>query len=251
MLWSDFVLAVNSHLAVESTRRGLTSFRDRYQRNAVLDLQRYIRSYRQANKTTYAEADLTTESQAQWLTLPTGAIPKAAYIYSLISGDDPNCKKERLEFYPWVRRQDLICGNLDFMSWWGCAYPATCCTSAAVSCIGDWNTKAYVYTQSPMSRTMLIYPRVTASTRLLLVWDGYKYTFAPTDDVPYPEEASEAVAAYILWKIASAIDKDQSLAKERGQEYGRLRLSLFRDAQDKLMLNEEKDEELGAVSVAP
>jgi hypothetical protein len=78
--WADFKSAVDSHLAVESNRRGLEAFRDRYTRNAVLDLQRYIRAYRDNNATIYTGADMELQTAAQLGQLPQGAKPKAFYI---------------------------------------------------------------------------------------------------------------------------------------------------------------------------
>ncbi len=80
MLWSEFETAVESHLAVEANRRGLEAFRSRYMRNAVLDLQRYIRSYREGNVTYYAGADTEAVTNASLGTLPPQAKVKAFYI---------------------------------------------------------------------------------------------------------------------------------------------------------------------------
>lgn len=254
MLWSDYVDAVDSHLAVEANRRGLEAFRARYIRNAVLDLQRYIRGYREANKTVFDAASVTTEGQAQLCVLPQGAKPKALWMYSVDPDDNSLCDRYRLEFYPWNKRQDLICGALDYFTWWGCCWPVGNCPPAPVTCsdVRNWQRKAYVYTMSPMGRNFLIYPQITDSTRLMLVWDGYKYTFADSDDVPYPAESSEAVASYILWRISLVIDKDINLARVHQQEYERKRLSLFRDFQEtQVLMEDEKDEEYMATSFTP
>lgn len=255
MTWSEFVDAVDEHLAVEANRRGLSAFRDRYMRNAVLDLQRYIRSYREGNTTTYTAADVVDEGQAQLVAFPTGAKPKALYLYSVDPDNDELCDRYRLDFYPWNQRQDMICGKLDFWQWWGCCWPLGGCPNppddVTTEDLWQWaNRKAYVYTIGPFGKNFLIYPKLTASTRLLLVYDGYTYDFDDGDTVNFPAEASEAVAAYVLAKIYKAVDKNIPLAKEYEADYARLRLSLWRDWQE-TQDAESKDEEYADMIVPP
>lgn len=245
MTWANFVIAVNQHLATEANRRGIETFRTRYIRNAVLDLQRFIRGYRDGNTTLYTSAQVTDHGQAQLVDFPDGCKPKAVYIYSADEDlDDPLCYRYRLQFYPWLQRQDLICGRLNFMSWMG-----ACCTTAGcppVELTADqqaaWTSKAYVYTIGPMGRNFLIYPKLTESTRLLLVWDGYHYTWSDSDTINFPEEASEAVAMYIMGKIARFVDRDRAMAKDFDDEYVKLRLKLYRDFIETQEM-ESKDEE--------
>lgn len=249
MIWSEFVEAVDSHLAVEATRRGLAAFRDRYMRNAILDLQRYIRGYRDANYSTFTSGNVAIESKAHLVPMPTGAKPKACYIYSVAEGDDVLCKRYRLNFYPWEHRQDLICGRLSFSAWWGACWPNGCPPVSEADAAG-WETKAYVYTTGPMGRNFLIYPQLTTSTRLVLIWDGYKYDFDDADVINFPAEVSEAVAAYILWKITLNVDKSPALARLHQENYSQLRLALYRDFQETQDM-EQKDEEYGATQYMP
>ncbi len=118
---------------------------------------------------------------------------------------DPNCVRQRLEFHAWDQRQSMICGR----------------------CHGQ-----YLYAISPYGKQFLIHPALNESTILLVVWDGYKYDFQDTDIINFPEEASEAVAAYVLWKIAQNVDKDRSLSADRKSDYERLRLALYREARE-------------------
>lgn len=253
MTWAEFVDAVDSHLAVEANRRGMEAFRARYMRNAVLDLQRYIRGYREGNSTTYTVNDVEDEGQAQLVSFPAGAKPSAVYIYSADAElDDPLCYRYRLQFYPWMQRQDMICGRLNFMAWLG-----ACCTTAGcppVALTDDeqqaWTSKAYVYTIGPMGRNFLIYPKLTASTRLLLIWDGYKYEWEDGDEINFPAESSEAVAAYVQAKIARNVDKNLALSREFEADYARLRLALYRDFQETQDM-EKKDEEYDVNVPAP
>ncbi len=80
MTWADFVELVESHLSVEANRRGMEAFRARYMKNAVLDLQRYIPSYRAGNVTNYTSADVELLTRASLGELPPQAKAKAFYM---------------------------------------------------------------------------------------------------------------------------------------------------------------------------
>lgn len=239
-------------MGVEGGRRGLSTFRNRYMRGAVIDLQQYIRGYREGNSTLYTEAQLTDHGQAQLVDFPDNCKPKAAYIYSVDADlDDPLAYRYRLQFYPWLQRQDLITGRLSFTNWLG-----GCCTTAGcppVTLTADqqaaWTAKAYVYTISPMGRNFLIYPKITASTRLLLVWDGITTTPQDAVTVNFPYEAAEVVAYYILERISRAVDKDISMAREYERLYKEKRLQLFRAFQETQDM-ERKDEEYDSDVIA-
>ncbi len=255
MLWSDFLIAVNNLLGPEANRRGLESFRDQHIRNAVVDLQRYIPSMRVGNSSTFNVANLTVESNAMVGALPVGAKVKAFYIYSNATADDPNCKRYRLDYYPWEKRQDMICGLLDFKTWWGCCNGAGCPPPPAPDPTNPnpWScceTRAYVYSISPHLGSFVIYPPLQTYTTLLMVWDGFKVKFNPTDVVPYPEEASEAVAAYLLGKIHRIIDKNPQLAEEDKIDYVAARRALIREYRDN-QVTDGKDEEYLSNLVTP
>lgn len=227
MTWAEYKALVDEQLSVEANRRGLESFRDRALRNSVLDLQRFIRQYRKGHTTTYVAADLTTITHAMLGTLPTGAIPEAFYIQhvSAPSPDptpDAKCQRNRLDFSQWINRQSLICS--------------------------DCRTR-YAYALSPDGRQFLIHPVLNDYTNLLLVWDGLKQDFDDADEVPFPSEASEASAAYMMHRIILQVDKNIALAAEQCKLYAQKRLSLFRDAQE-TQDAEKPDQEYG-VSDAP
>jgi hypothetical protein len=80
MTWGEYVDLVESHLSVEATRRGMETFRARFMRNAVLDLQRYIPGYRAGNVTTYTTEDVELLTKASLGELPPQAKVKAFYM---------------------------------------------------------------------------------------------------------------------------------------------------------------------------
>jgi hypothetical protein len=237
MTWAEYVAAVNVELGVDGTRRGIDALRLRATRDAVIDLQRYIRQYRQGHTTTYQEADLTAKNYAHAGTLPAGAVAKAFYIVSTGdtveegTTDNPDCVRNRLDFCAWDQRQALLICN-------------------------QYGSRDYFYTISPHARTFLVHPLVNDETYLLLVWDGLKMDFENADVVPFPEHSAEAAAAYVKYRILLEVDRRPDLAREWWDKrtgtgiYPSLRLALARDARE-AQDADNQDEEYGATAVAP
>lgn len=225
--WTQFMTTVDEHLSVEANRRGLEDFRERTMRNAVVALQRYIKAYKTGHTTTYAVADLDLIENAMEGNLPAGAIPSAFYIYSNVLDSDgvahPDCNRNRLKMWDWEDRQRLICCLCE-------------------PCL-------YAYTISPQGKTFIIHPILNADTELLLVWRGLKIDFQPADIVPFPEEAAEAVAAYVKWRILLEIDKNPSLASVQFSIWKQKLAELYLDERDKV--SAEKSDEEYPTSQAP
>jgi hypothetical protein len=228
MTWADFKEIVDEMLTVNANRRGTEALKARALKNCAADLQRYIRGYRMGHTTIYQAADLTLTAKAMLGALPTGAIPEAFYIISsaIVDGElvDPNCRRNRLDFIPWMGRQRLICEQCD--------------------------ERAYLYSIAPYGDQFLVHPIINDETYLLLVWEGIKSNFADGDNVPFPEDAAEAFAAYVSSRILSLVDKNSGAAAEQMGEYKRLRLSLYRDFQEKLDA-EKPDQEYVSLAALP
>lgn len=211
MTWGALQLIVDEMLTVDANRRGTEALRARAAKNCAVDLQRFIRGLRVGHSTTYQVADLTTYTKAMLGAFPVGAIPQAFYTIStkVVDGDpvDPNCHRNRMDFWPWLQRSRLICGQCD--------------------------ERAYLYTIAPYGNQFMIHPLLNDETELKLVWEGIKSNFADGDDVPFPEESAEAFAAYIKSRIASVVDKNQAAALEEMGFYQRKRLALYRDYQER------------------
>lgn len=80
IVYSDLVAAVVQELGPDGNRRGIESLRSRAIRDALIDLQRYIRAYRQGHITRYTADDLDEIGFAHLGQLPDQAKPKAFYI---------------------------------------------------------------------------------------------------------------------------------------------------------------------------
>lgn len=211
---------VDEHLSVDANRRGLEDFRERTMRNAVVDLQRHIPAYQVGHTTTYAAADMDEIEHAMLGNFPATCIPSAFWIYSNevdSEGDaHPDCKRNRLDFWDWDNRQHLICNPCDH--------------------------RLYAYAISPQGKEFMIHPVLNDDTRLLLVWQGLKINFVGADVVPWPEEAAEAVAAYVKWRILLEIDKNPALAQAQYAIFKNARGDLYLDERTKLNANKPDEE---------
>lgn len=230
MNYADYKTQVLEQLTVDAERRGLENFRAQQIRNSVVDLQRFIRGYRKGHTTTYQAADLLAVGCAMRGQMPDGAIPEAFWIVETAVVTSPPCgntsaRRNRLDYFDWNRRFHLT------------NYPN--------------EPRLYAYSISPYSRDFLIHPLLNDETKLLLVWEGIKRDFADGDVVPWPEDASEASAAYVKWKILLEVDKNPVLAREQFGVYSSKRLSLYRDFQEKLDAEKPDAEVYGAAPEAP
>lgn len=212
MTWAEFKALVIEELGTDGTRRGIETLRLRAMRDAVLDLQRYIRAFRQGHSTTYQEADLTVIGYAHQGALAAQAKPKAFYIIStgdtVTAGttDNPNITRNRLDFVAWENRHAMVADQ--------------------------FGSRRYQYTISPFSTLFLVHPLVNDETELKVVFDGMKLDFEDDDDVPWPIQTSEAVAAYVKRRILNEIDRRPDLARESQLLYIEKRLALYREQQE-------------------
>jgi hypothetical protein len=227
MTWAQYMAVVDEHLTVDANRRGLEDFRERMMRNAVVDMQRFIRAYQVGHTTTYESTDLDEIEYAMLGNLPDGAIPSAFYIYSTEVDDDgvahPDCNRNRLDFWKWENRQQIICD----------------------AC----NDRLYAYALSPQGKTFIIRPVLNADTKLLLVWQGLKMDFDDADTVPFPEQSAEATAAYVKWRILLEVDKNPQLAQTQYAIYKQKLGMLYLEEKDKV--DAEKSDEEYPTSQAP
>lgn len=229
MTWGDLQGIVDEMLTVDANRRGTEALKARAAKNCAVDLQRFIRGLRAGHTTTYQVADLTLYTKAMLGSLPSGAIPQALYTIStrVVDGEvvDPNCQRNRMDFWSWINRNRLICGQCD--------------------------ERAYLYSVAPYGNQFLIHPILNDETELLLVWEGIKSNFADGDEVPFPEDSAEAFAAYIKSRILSVVDKNPVASAAEMVEYRRIRLALYRDFQEKQDAEKPDQEYVGQAAIPP
>lgn len=218
MIWSDFVTAVDQQLSVDANRRGLEDFRAQQIKNAVIDLQRNIETYRRAQVTIFHEIDMVLTGYAQIVEVPKFARPTAFYIFSTNPSDDGLIKRNRLDLVGWLNRQSMITGKLP--------------------------NRAYRYAISPSADQVMIYPSIkdAGEQALLMTWDGYKTDYADDDLITMPYEAAEAVALYVKMRIVREVDKNLQLAQSYQSDYLSRRLGLYKDAQERHDAEKPDDE---------
>jgi hypothetical protein len=245
MTYSESVADVIEELGVDGNRRGIELQRARWIRDGFVDLQRFIRAYREGHTTTYQVADLEEKGYAHLGTLPEQAKPKAFYIVSEVPDAEteelpnPNIARNRLDYVAWEDRLDRMIRR---------GSPASADGSAACFPRGS---REYLYAISPFSRQFLVHPLVNDETYLLVVWDGLKMAFADNDVVPWPEWAAEAVASYVKWKILKFVDKRPDLAQGEYAAYVQSRRSLWREQNEAQVADGRDEEYTGSVVPNP
>lgn len=218
MTWGEYVILVKEQLGVDAERRGIEKLRSRVIRNSVVDLQRFIAGYKEGHVKIFAPEDLILQEHAMLGEMPSGAVPQAFYIYSTKADAAgvrrPLIRQNRLDFVDWFHRQAMIGGR---------------------------SPRSYCYSISPTGRSFYIHPILNDETVLKLVWTGLRQDFSDFEDVPFPEEAAEASAAFTKWRILLEVDKRVDLAREQQAIYSQRRLSLYRDFQEKLDAEKKDD----------
>lgn len=253
MTWAQFIAAVNEHLVTDATRRGIETFNARVVRNAVIDIQRFVPYFRQGNQTTYQVADATVVGCAHLVDMPALARPKALYMVNTAAGVNGDRCRERLDFYPWLRKQELIDGRLNYGGWLGGFWAGTIPPvppQVGWGVLGCLGSKGYCYTVSPHARNFLVYPQITATSELVLFWDGLKTSFLDADVVPFDDRCAEAAAYFVKSKIGAYVNGDAQLMQMAAADYKMARLKLFVDCKAASEI-EGRAEEYGAEVVAP
>lgn len=254
MIWSDFVLAVGEHLVTDATRRGIEVFRVRQIRNAVIDLQRFVPGFREGNQTTYQVANATAVGCAHLLDMPAGARPKSLYMVDTAANVNQDRCRHRLDFYPWLRKHELVDGRLNYGGWLGGLWAGTVPPvppQVGWGVSGGWLTsKGYCYTVGPHARNFLVYPQMTATSQLELFWDGIKTAYNDGDTVPFNDQCAEAAAYWVKAKIGAYVNNDSTLMQMAWADYVRARRLLYTDWKSTQRI-EGKGDEYNATEVAP
>lgn len=102
MTYAELKAAVLEDLGTDGTRRGIEAMRLRKIREACVDLQRFIRGYREGHTTRYTESDLEEKGYAHLGTLPAQAKPKAFYIICAPGSDVPQTPAVSNEVTSWA-----------------------------------------------------------------------------------------------------------------------------------------------------
>jgi len=114
MTWLDFKNLVDDLLVVDAKRRGpgVQTYKEKLVRLGVINIQRTIEFYQLGHETLYEQGDVAAQGKASVGKIPAGADLQEAWLIRR-DKDDPtkDCCKTELDFYPWVDREDLVCGR--------------------------------------------------------------------------------------------------------------------------------------------
>lgn len=218
-----------TNLATEARREmsGQSGFIDSLIGAGVRDIQKFIEFYRSGNKTYYSTGGTVPgteialhDNKAAYGSMTTGARLKEAWIIVANPVDDvvtTSLQDSILERYPlqirgWEDRMSMAKGSV----------PS-----------GNW------IALDPRSSQFYTYPAIGGRDMIELIWDTVTADYNDSDDVPFTEDVAEAVAEYLLSKLAMRRPGEGartavSISREHMANYVRLRSMLYLDNKDRL-----------------
>jgi len=186
--WASFVASVKDFCTVDGARHGVSlgtaKYFDRQITAALLDLQSFIPQLREGHRSTFKKFDVDEDGEASTGTIPDRAVITDAYYVTKTC----HCIQRPFVPYPWEHRHDLFCGKPRIQGW------------------------QYFFATDPFADKFIIFPKLSDTSELWLVWNGVKGTFDDADTVKFGDEEAQAVAYYVKAHIAREVDKDLVLA---------------------------------------
>ncbi len=214
MTWSEFVADVREHLTVHNRRLGIQVFIERHIKNGVRDIQEHAPYYQAGHETVYLPADLALVGFASVGAMPDQANPISLEIQDV--GEDCRCHAQEYFLWPNEHVRDLLCGNVSL---------GRCKFFVAIDEHG---------------RTFTAYPAIEPCRQIVLTWDGYLDDGVTDDDlVPYDAHVVQAVAYWVLWKLAPEIDKNPLTAASSRETYMTERRKVIRISKDRVRFRRE------------
>lgn len=207
MTWAEFNALVRTLMSVDANRIGIQAFVDATIRLGALDLQSYVPGLCIGQETLFTVDDVVPVDQASQGVLDSPIKVRGWWLLTpddtITADTDPNAigwNRIAPEVITWERRHEVVAG---------------------MKC----NTIAFDF----RGNEFLVYPALSLTNQLLVQFDGKKLEFEMTDDVPFGEAEAEAVAEYVLARIARLVDKNDTAFATHKQEYGNLRRKIFVD----------------------
>jgi hypothetical protein len=226
--WLQFKNEVQALMPQDANRLGMQDYLPRLIREAVIDLQQFIPSYRKRHESLYFPTDFVAEGAASVGTLPPQSELTGAWLFR-------NATQQRydIEMCPWERRFDLVHGDRHEL---GCDNQFMSMTTASVQAIELLNRlpqfrgkreRYGLIAPDPQGDSFYLYPAMCNGWILSLHWNGRKLDFRDDELVPFEETASFAAAAWAKSKIAGEVDRDAERAQMFMQEYELKRVNLY------------------------
>lgn len=241
--WKQFNCAVDElcpleknrlfgQLQAPETKDGGSVYYRKQIRQAVLDLTYYIPEFCKNNETIYYNEDFAPDGEAHVGTLPPMSKVESAWFYSV-----DKQRRFPVEFVAWEHRFKLTHHRHEHFSSIPQVTPSAAsldaeCKLREAGWIPHHNLKGRMAI-SPKHDQFYLTPQVEGEWLLSLFWDGKKLDYRDAEQVPFEEEAAQAVAWYVQAQFLTYVERDGALGSQRMAQYNTKRSNLFIAAQEK------------------
>lgn len=200
-------------------------------RQAVLDLQNFIPEFTKNHETIYYPQDFAIDGRASVGALPPLAKVTDAWYYSV-------SKQIRVPVVeaPWERRFDLATLHPRHLNPNEFNGTSICQTSASLEMIATFKEVASATGHhsppafmaiSPGHERFYLHPRVENEWVFSLFWDGCKLDYRDTEQVPFEEEAAQAVALFVRAAFLGYVERNLADAAQVTLQYNAKRSQLY------------------------
>ena len=234
--WLKFKEEVLALMPQDSNRLGMDDYLPRLIREAVIDLQQFIPSYRRRHESLYFDADLVRDGGASVGTLPPHSEVTSVWYCNV---EDAHGTRVPVVKWDWEKRFEMVQSHGDAGVFGMDVMALTASSVAAIELINRLPTSksarhphGYMATD-PQGQTFYLSPYLPAGWVLSVNWNGRKLEFVDGENVPFDEGASFAVAAWAKSKIAMEVDRDPNRSSEFMREYILKRTNLYIELKDK------------------
>jgi hypothetical protein len=213
--WAEYKAGVMKLLPIEANRIGIgttaTDYRESLIRQAVIDLQRVIPSFRVNHETIYNVNDLVREGLAMRGTKPPQSTFRDLSIFRITSEDGEESCDARYHAiaHSWKDRFQLINGELP---------------------VNDGDAR---YCIDPSGYTFYVYPMNEEECWMVsFFWDGQKIDFKDDEQVPFSEASMLAVSYFV--KAHSTLEAEDNVQGKTDwkAEYEKQKPKLYLDSKD-------------------
>lgn len=194
-------------------------------REAVIDLQQFVPAFTKNHESIYYPSDFVDDGEASVGSLPPFGKVRSAWYYS-------TDKKRRFKVVqlPWEKRFELTTHR----DWDTLNSQFTVLTAYSISAMAMAETltaghreRVAVMSISPQHEQFYLFPHVTGEWVFSLFWDGNKLDFRDMEQVPFQEQAANAVAQFVQSRFGGYVEHDQQKVVNCMTEYTRQRTLIY------------------------
>jgi hypothetical protein len=190
MTWSEFNTAVRVHLVAHNRRQGIQSLIDKLIVSGLWDLQAGIPMLKSRVSRVFTPGMLVAKGLAAQGRLPVGAVIEDVFTYET---DSPG---------------DIV------------PYTVMSGTFNEAMNLGAVDANAHYFYYDPATGKFLVTPSPKEDlSNLRIVFVAKQVDFENTDEVPFDDRVAEAVANYVMARLARQIDRDMAAAQSYAMSY--------------------------------